>query len=70
MTTKLIQNQYKINFVGIKSRIIEFVVSLFPICSQHKIFITREIERIAYKTTKIADSPSFFFPISNFKESD
>ena len=68
MTTKLIQNWYKIYSVGNKIRKSKNVGSLLQICRQCKILKIREIQRIAYKTTKIRGFASFFFQTANSEE--
>ncbi len=60
MPTIFIQKGYKINNLGKKIRKIENVLSLLPICRKDNMLETREIHRIAYKTTKISGFASFF----------
>jgi len=68
MTTKLIQNWYKKNSVGNKSRENKNVGSLLQICRRRKIPEIREIQQIAYKTTKISSFASFFSLSANSEE--
>ncbi len=59
----MIQNWYKIYSVGNKIRKSKNVGSLLQICRQDNKLKIREIQRIAYKTTKIRGFTSFF-PLS------
>ena len=68
MTTKLIQNWYKIYRVGNKIRKSKNVGSLLQICRQCKLLKIREIQQIAYKTTKIRSFARFFFQTANSEE--
>ena len=63
MPTKTSQNAYKINSVGRFSKRNDFVPLLYQFCRQVKIHIISELQRIYYKTTKIAVGPSAFFPL-------
>ena len=65
MTTKLIQNWYKIYSVDNKIRESKNVGSLLQICRQCKTLKIREIQWIAYKTTKIRGFASFFPQTAN-----
>ena len=68
MPTIFIQNWYKKNSVGKKSRKNEIVGRLLQICKQRKSLKIREIQRIAYKTTKIRGFASFFSLSANSEE--
>ena len=68
MPTFYIQKEYKINNVGNKSRKSKNVGRLLQNCRQDNILEIREIQRIAYKTTKIRGFASFFPLSANSKE--
>jgi hypothetical protein len=68
MTTFLIQTWYKKNSVGNKSRKNKNVGKLLQICRQRKLLEIREIQLIAYKTTKIRGFASFFSLSANSEE--
>jgi hypothetical protein len=63
ITTKMIQNDYKKIFVVKNEQRNDFVPLLYRICSNVKNKIVSELQRIYYKTTKIAVCPPAFFPL-------
>ena len=68
MPTFYIQNDYKKIIVGNKSKKNDIVGSLLSICRRHKTLTIREIQRNAYKTTKIRGFSSFFPLSANSEE--
>ena len=62
ITTKMIQNDYKKISVVKNEQRYDFVPLLYGICSSDKNKIVSELQRIYYKTKKIALSPPAFFP--------
>ena len=63
ITTKMIQNDYKKIIVVKISQRNDFVPVLYRICSSVINKIVSELQRIYYKTTKIAVRPPAFFPL-------
>ena len=68
MPTKTSQSAYKINIVGRISKINDFVPLLYQFCRQVKIHIISELQRNAYKTTKIGYFCSAFFPFQQIQK--
>ena len=62
ITTKMVQNDYKKIFVVKNEQRNDFVPLLYQFCSRIKMEIVSELQRIYYKTKKIALSPPAFFP--------
>ena len=63
ITTKMVQTDYKKIFVVKIRPGNDFVPLLYRFCSSDKTIIVSELQRIYYKTTKIAVCPSAFFPL-------
>ena len=63
ITTKMVQNDYKKIIVVKNWQRKDFVPLLYRFCSNAKLIIVSELQRIYYKTTKIAVCPSAFFPL-------
>ena len=63
ITTKMLQNDYKKIIVVKNCQRNDFVPLLYRFCSSAKKKIVSELQRIYYKTTKIAVCPPAFFPL-------
>ena len=63
ITTKMVQTDYKKVFVVKIRPENDFVPLLYRFCSNVINKIVSELQRIYYKTTKIAVGPPAFFPI-------
>jgi len=63
ITTKMVQIDYKKIIVVKNCQRKDFVPLLYRFCSSDKTLMVSELQRIYYKTTKIAVCPPAFFPL-------
>ena len=68
ITTKMVQNDYKKIIVVKNNQRNDFVPVLYRFCSSVKNIIVSELQRIYYKTTKIAVGQPAFFPFQQIQK--